>query len=476
MTASTRTLAVHPAQVAGMFYPADPTASRAALDAAFAAAPPGPFRAKMVVVPHAGIDYSGRVAAKALRALDALKRLKRVVILGPNHRVALDGIALHPAAAWATPLGVAPVAEEATQAVLSLDGVAVDARPFAGEHSIEMPLIFVQRLLPEVEIVPVLVGAAEPALVEEAVERLWGGPETAICLSSDLSHFLSAPAARERDDATRAKIERGDWSELQPTDACGYSALRGAIRVAAARGMRTTGIAFATSDEAGGPRQRVVGYGAFAFEEADASRLADADRARLLAVAAASLEFAAARDGEAPEIELAPGVSPALTAQRASFVTLERDGRLRGCIGSPAPRAKLAGDVARNAVAAGFGDPRFSPLTASELAELTISISVLSPAAPLALADEDELIARLHPRRDGLILRERGASALFLPSVWSALPDRRAFIQQLKRKMGRAADYWSTSMRAWRFTAESFEAPFAEARAGGMEGIEVEEA
>jgi AmmeMemoRadiSam system protein B/AmmeMemoRadiSam system protein A len=473
MTASTRALAAHPAQVAGLFYPADPVALRAALDQAFAAAPPCPFRAKMVIVPHAGIEFSGRVAAKALTAPDAPKRLKRIVILGPNHRVPLDGIALHPAAAWATPLGIAPVAEDAARAILSLDGVAVDARPFAGEHSLEMPLIFVQRLLPGVEIVPVLVGAAEPALVEEAVERLWGGPETAICLSSDLSHFLSAPAARGRDDATRAKIESGRWSELEPGDACGYAALRGAIRVAEARGMRATGIAFATSDERGGPRERVVGYGAFAFEEADAARLADADRARLFAIAAASLDFAVAHEGEAPEFALGAGVSPALSAQRASFVTLERDGALRGCIGSPAPRAQLARDVAINAVAAGFGDPRFSPLKPSELAGLTISISVLSPATPLALADEDELIAKLHPRRDGLILRERGASALFLPSVWSVLPDRRAFVQHLKRKMGRPADHWSPSMRAWRFTAESFEAPFLAAKAGDLGGVEL---
>jgi AmmeMemoRadiSam system protein A len=148
---------------------------------------------------------------------------------------------------------------------------------------------------------------------------------------------------------------------------------------------------------------------------------------------------------------------------------------LRGCIGSPAPRMPLARDVAMNAVAAGFGDPRFSPLKRSELAGLTISISLLSPATPLALADEDELIAKLHPRRDGLILRERGASALFLPSVWSALPDRREFVRQLKRKMGRAADYWSPSMRAWRFTAESFDAPFLAAKAGDLDGVELRE-
>ncbi len=396
-----------------------------------------------------------------------------MVILGPNHRVPLEGVALHPSAAWATPLGLAPVAEEAEAALRALAGVVVDARPFAGEHSIEMPLLFIQRRLPGVEIIPVLVGAAEPALVEEAIERLWGGPETAICLSSDLSHFLAAAAARQRDDATRAKIERGDWSALQPGDACGYAALRGAIRAAESRGMRTTGIAFATSDEAGAPSDRVVGYGAFAFEEAEVARLADADRACLLAVAAKSLEFAAAHDGEAPQLDLGRGVSPALSAQRASFVTLERDGALRGCIGSPAARSTLAQDVAANAVAAGFGDPRFAPLSRDELAGLTLSISVLSPAAPFDCADEDELVGRLHRGRDGLILREKGAGALFLPSVWKALPDRREFVRQLKRKMGRSAEHWSPAMRAWRFTTESFEAPFAKARAGDVDGIEV---
>ena len=471
MTASTRAFAAHPAQVAGMFYPADPAALSAALDAAFAAAPPCPFRAKMVVVPHAGIDYSGLIAAKALRALDTPKRLKRVVILGPNHRLPLDGIALHPAHAWATPLGVAPVAEDAARAILSLDGVKVDARPFAGEHSLEMPLIFVQRMFPDVEIVPVLVGTAEPALVEEAVERLWGGPETAICLSSDLSHFLSKPAARERDDATRVKIERGVWSELQSGDACGYAALRGAIRVAEARGMRTTGIAFATSDEAGGPSERVVGYGAFAFEEADAARLADSDRARLFAIAAASLEFAAAHDGETPEIALGAGVSPALSAQRASFVTLERDGRLRGCIGSPAPRMSLSRDVATNAVAAGFGDPRFSPLK-RERARRTDDLdlrAVAGDAVRLGRRGRIDRQASPPPRRaDPARARRRR----LVPAERLERAARPARIRaSAETQDGSAADHWSGSMRAWRFTTESFEAPFAAAKAGGFDGI-----
>ena len=109
----------------------------------------------------------------------------------------LSGLAVHPAGAWSTPLGLAPVAAEALRSIQSLDGVALDARPFEGEHSLEMPLIFLQRLLPGLEIAPV-VGDAAPELVEAALDRLWGGLETAICISSDLSHFLPAAKARAK--------------------------------------------------------------------------------------------------------------------------------------------------------------------------------------------------------------------------------------------------------------------------------------
>ena len=243
------------AQVAGFFYPDDAAILAAKIDAAFAAAPPSPFRAKMVVVPHAGIDYSGAVAAKALRALDRTGGLRRAVILGPNHRMPLSGLAVHPAAAWSTPLGLAPVAGEALGSILPLDGVAVDARPFEGEHSLEMPLIFLQRLVPGLEIAPVLVGEAAPELVEEALSRLWGGPETAICISSDLSHFLPAAKARAKDAETRGLIEGGRWSELGPDNACGYASLRGAIRRAEGLRMRATGVAFAASGSDGRPER-----------------------------------------------------------------------------------------------------------------------------------------------------------------------------------------------------------------------------
>ena len=243
-----------------------------------------------------------------------------------------------------------------------------------------MLLIFLQRLIPTLEIAPVLVGDAAPELVEEALRRLWGGPETAICISSDLSHFLARGAARARDAETRSLIEGGRWSELGPANACGFASLRGAIRRAQSLRMRATGLAFATSDEAGGPRERVVGYGAFAFEDSDAARLAKEDQDRLLAVASASLDFAArarrggARDCRRPE----PAAQPD-GASRDASPRWSAAGRCAAASARCSPQRPLAADVGVNAVKAGFGDPRFAPLTRAELPDLTIKISVLSP-------------------------------------------------------------------------------------------------
>ncbi|MGD0642351.1 MAG: AmmeMemoRadiSam system protein B [Roseiarcus sp.] len=470
---SARATGAHPAQVAGLFYPDDAAILAAKIDAAFAAAPPSPFRAKMVVVPHAGIDYSGAVAAQAVRALDLAEGVRRVVILGPNHRMPWRGLAVHPASAWSTPLGVAPVAGDAIESILPLEGVSVDARPFAREHSLEMPLIFLQRLIPALEIAPVLVGDAPPELVEEVLRRLWGGPETAICISSDLSHFLPAAAARAKDAETRSLIEGGRWSELGPDNACGFAGLRGAIRRAQSLRMRATGFAFTGSDQMGGPRERVVGYGAFAFEYPGAARLAKTDQDRLVAVASASLDFAATRGGKAPQIVADPSLPPSLTAHRAAFATLERGGALRGCVGSLVAQRPLAGDVGVNAVRAGFGDPRFPPLTRAELPDLTIKISVLSPAAPIVCRDEAELIDQLRPDRDGLLLRDGRAVGLFLPSVWREIPSPVDFVRLLKKKMGVAPDHWSPTLTASRFSTESFGGRFVEPHEADLTGIAV---
>lgn len=447
---------VHPAQVAGLFYPADAAKLKVTLDRALASAPASPFRAKMIVAPHAGIDYCAGVAARAVAALDTSTPLKRIVILGPNHRVALNGAAIHPAEAWSTPLGVLRVAREALTEAAAIEGVRFDAAPFEDEHSLEMPLLYLQRRFPDVEIAPVLIGDCPPETVEAVLGQLWGGPETAICISSDLSHFLARDAARSKDARTRALIETGSWGEIGSAEACGYASLRGALRRAAALRMRVTGIGFATSDQAGGPVDRVVGYGAFAFEYPGAARLPEADRSSLVALASAALAQAAVNGGAVPDIVAEGTASIALLAHRATFVTLERDGALRGCIGSPRPHRPLAGDVAVNAVRAGFADPRFPPLARQDLAGLEIKVSILSPMSPIPCRSEAELLAALRPDRDGLMLRDGPAGALFLPSVWRDVAEPAAFVRQLKRKMGREPGAWGPGMQALRFETESF--------------------
>lgn len=141
---------------------------------------------------------------------------------------------------------------------------------------------------------------------------------------------------------------------------------------------------------------------------------------------------------------------------RATFVTLERRGQLRGCIGMLEALRPLAEDVAENAFAAAFRDRRFSPLTADELADLDLHISVLSPAAAISFASEADLISQLRPGIDGVILQEGGRRGTFLPSVWDDLPDPAEFLKHLKQKAGLPASYWSDTLQAYRYTTEMF--------------------
>ena len=355
---------VHPAQVAGMFYPAEPDALNALIaDVRKRARSDAGIAPKVVVAPHAGIVYSGSVAATAFGPwARRAEPPRRIVIVGPAHRVAFRGIAVHPAAKWRTPFGEAPVAAVAHAELAEARGVFVDPRPFAGEHSLEMHLVMLQAMLPApFEIVPILVGDADPHAVAGALRRVWGGPETVFAVSSDLSHFLDQRSAKSIDSDTARRIETLDAAALDGPRACGFLAIKGALEIAAERDMRGTGLHLATSADVGADASRVVGYGAFAFEYAASARLAEADRERLLSACMTALGLAAQSGGKAPALSL-HHESPALSPWRATFVTLTEGERLRGCIGSLSPHRPLVEDVLANTTQAAFADPRFPPL------------------------------------------------------------------------------------------------------------------
>jgi len=447
---------VHEPAVAGGFYPGDPAALVAAVDTVLRAARPEIRAPKAVIAPHAGYVYSGAVAATAYAGLAARRaEIRRVVLFGPAHRLAFKGVALPRADAFATPLGRIPLDWSAMAGLLNLPGVVVDHRPFAREHSLEVQLPFLQRILGPFALVPVLVGGAEPALVQDIMRRLWGGPETAIVVSSDLSHYHDHATATAYDrDASRA-IEALTPDAIKDHQACGRIAIKALLGEARRLDLRATTVDLRNSGDTAGPKDRVVGYGSYAFEYAATARLSESRRRALLDLAERAIRFGIAQ-GKAPEIRLADDLPASMTALRGTFVTLELDGRLRGCIGSLAPHRPLAEDVAVNAWKAAFGDPRFPGLTREELARCHLSVSVLSTSRPLAFADEAELAARLNPDRDGVILADGNKRGLFLPHVWSSLPDPRRFVRALKQKAGLAPDHWSPTMRAWRFGAEAF--------------------
>ena len=262
-------ISVRAPAVAGMFYPGDGPGLRQLLAACFQAARPedAPLHPKALVVPHAGYIYSGPVAASAYRLLEPWRRvIRRVVLLGPVHRVWVAGLALPGVDAFDTPLGRVPLDQAAIDRIADLPQVAVSPPAHAQEHSLEVHLPFLQRMLDDFSLVPLVVGAAAPEAVAQVLDRLWGSEETLIVVSSDLSHFLGYEQAARQDAATARAILRLD-AHLDGEQACGAHPVNGLLLAARRRGLTPHLLDLRNSGDTAGDRSRVVGYGAFAFTE-----------------------------------------------------------------------------------------------------------------------------------------------------------------------------------------------------------------
>jgi hypothetical protein len=253
-----------------MFYPDDRDELAATVDEHLAEASQTPGRMpKALVVPHAGYIYSGPIAASAyVRLRGAAPHLRRVVLLGPAHRVWIQGLALPEAEGLETPLGILPVDREGAAAVARLPQVSSSARPHAQEHSLEVQLPFLQRVLPGVPVVPLVVGDASAEHVAEVLEQLWEGDDTLILISSDLSHYLPYDEACAVDRKTADRILALDAEHLDTDMACGAIPLSGLLLAARRRGLRARELDVRNSGDTAGDRSRVVGYGSFAFDTA----------------------------------------------------------------------------------------------------------------------------------------------------------------------------------------------------------------
>lgn len=260
---------VRPAAVAGMFYPGNPDELAHDIDTMLINANTSAkhFQPKALIVPHAGYIYSGPVAASAYTLLKPIAhRIRRVVLLGPTHRVAVRGLALPGADAFNTPLGTVVIDKEAVRQIDDLPQVIVSPQAHALEHSLEVHLPFLQTLLPDFKLLPLAVGMASPEEVAEVLESLWGGDETLIVISSDLSHFLPYELAKKVDRETAQTI----LDLQQPVtheQACGGTPVNGLILTARHHYLTPHLLDLRNSGDTAGTRDRVVGYGAFAFTE-----------------------------------------------------------------------------------------------------------------------------------------------------------------------------------------------------------------
>lgn len=471
--------------VAGKFYPDSAIKLRLAIEKFFQDAVPVKVKKPIaIIVPHAGYIYSGQICADGFKQVSNHK-YDVIVVLGTNHTSAdFQKISLYPGDGFRTPLGTAPVDKDVNSQLEKADPAdcTLDKSLHASEHSVEVMVPFIQVVFPEAKIVPVVVGSPDREICTrfgQALAKVLKNRRALIVASSDLSHYPAAADANNVDRETLAAIAKLDPAAFRTTvqahkdknipelvtSACGEAPIMAAMAAAKSLGA-THGVvvSYANSgDTSIGDRSRVVGYGAVVFtaegedknmsisakptRDSLSAALGSADKKALLAFARETLS----RFFLTETVPLARGFNENLQQPRGVFVTLKKKGELRGCIGrmtGDEPLCKLVGAMA---VQAAFNDSRFNPLTADELNDTEIEISVLTPMKKVAGA------ADIVVGRDGVLISKEGRSAVFLPQVATEQKwNREELLNNLCLKAGLTAGSWKTGAQLSTFQAVVF--------------------
>lgn len=430
---------------AGLFYPKDEKELYAKVDELLGEGKPLNLPdVRAVLVPHAGYIYSGGVAASALREL--AKDFNRVFILAANHSSEADfaGVSLPEASAYAIPgaeIPLSPVVDELRKHPLFQN---IPAAHSAYMIEVELPFLHAltgRREQPPFAIVPMIAGRMNSDTIQQLAELLnhYANDKTVFVFSVDLSHFFPDQKARQLDsDAIDAILSRNDEGLVRAsTD--GDHVLRTMVRLAGLQGWDATLLQYKNSGDAGGDRNRVVGYAGIAFHQP--VRFSRDQETLLLTLARKTIEQYL-ETGKPVEPGEEIGAHPILSIPRGVFVTLKKKGQLRGCIGDITSKLPFSKGVMTFAVKAATQDPRFKPVTREELDELDLSISVLEYPRRIKAAEPRQYLSMIKPGQDGVIIYHKGRSSTYLPQVWEQIPDPVQFLSQLCLKQGSPADCW----------------------------------
>lgn len=405
------------------------------------------YNSRLIIVPHAGYIYSGRLAYKGYKFLD--KSVKNVFIFAPAHYEKIYGCAVCDYDAFQTPLGEIEVNKDLTKQFADFCDCNINNYAFEKEHSIEVHLPFIKFFVPDAKIIPVLYGCENFKNLTKTIKHLYEDKENAFIISSDLSHFYPEKEAARIDLYSAKMIESNDVRNFEIEQACGAVGICSAVNFAREADYTFIRLGLTNSSEMNGDTSRVVGYGAwFLYEGSKNNYIKKHYSSFLIKTARESIQTGLQLGSYPPE-----NIPCVLEENGASFVTLQINQDLRGCIGSVMAHRPLILDIYKNAHAAAFSDPRFSPLIKEEFQDTKINISLLSSPHRVEFSSEEELLEKLTQYKDGLIIRDGNYQAVFLPVVWEQLPDKKQFLAALKQKAGLSENYYSETLEAFIFNA-----------------------
>lgn len=470
--------------VAGLFYPKHETDLAEQIDELLDEVQPEPIEnLRGLVCPHAGYDFSGKTAAFGYKLLKG-RDIRTAIVLGSSHRAAFNGASIPEVEAYQTPLGMVRLSPKAAE-IAKLEPFVVNPKcrvqrpswwrvapkelppfgqdtPHSWEHSVEVHLPFLQRTLNGFALVPIVFGQdADPQAAAGSLEKYLDG-RTILVASSDLSHYLPDATAKRMDRTCIEAICTLKTASLKRQEACGKGPILTLMHLALRKGWKTKLLDYRTSGDVTGDLSRgVVGYAAIAFYDpgtgakggSKVEKTADPPQQSQFTPQQRKLLLRLARDtvervvNNRTSAELDAQTLPEkLTEEKGCFVTLKKDGQLRGCIGSIFPQEPLYLAVIHMARRAAVADRRFPPVSPAELDRIEVEVSVLTVPELLEFSTPGELLRKLRPHRDGVVLRMKSAvgprEATFLPQVWDELPDKEEFLGRLCQKAGLGPNAW----------------------------------